>query len=192
MKVLDGKNKLEYSQIVSFIRELEDDYILISYEHDGNEVELVEVKQNLLNALFDRKSLNNIPDETVISVFNGNIMIETTKKELHFWGTSARLERLKPLLGIESNKEEIVDEVKQKIIAIGLFAGDDIIEIESLVVTQKDTKKAVEFINDKISMYYVNDIQDDIRININYDESAEIRLSEWLTIKELFERGIAK
>lgn len=212
MKVLDGKNKLAYSQIVSFVKGLEDDYILITYQKDGEEFEQVELKENLLNVVFDRNSLKDISNETVVSLFNGSIMLETTKKDLHFWGTAARLERLKTLFGIKkeeavntlndvsdtttetiTNKVEPVKvEIKEKTIAIGLFTGYEIIEIEALTVNQKESKKAVEFLNDKISDYYVNDMQDEIRININYDKDSELNLNEWLTLKELFERGIAK
>lgn len=79
-----------------------------------------------------------------------------------------------------------------KVVAVGQFIDGIIEDIEAIVVGRREVKKAIDFLNEQISKYHVHGLEDFLRINLNYDDSVDINLEEWLPIETLFERGLAK
>lgn len=218
MLIIDGREKLEYYELVKFFRELKGNDILVTFTYNNESEENLEQRNTIVRNLFNRSKIRHMKGVGyTVSLFNENVLLETTIDEIFRLSTPSRIEKFLELTGVDEvdeitdsetedfeTEELTVDEpdipqepkpqpvVEEKTIAIGLLDGDTIIEIESIDITRKETKKAVEFLNERISRYYVHKLQDHIRINVNYHEVMEIDLSEWLTINELFEKGIAK
>lgn len=209
MKTFDGKLQLQYSTYRDFIRAMDESDILITFFDGSTDVELLTNKVDILETFFNRKFIKKYNRETIVTLFNPGAILETTIGEIFFWSTPGRKKRLYGILGLNSPDEKVEDlynsrktsnnEVEQneietddkKIVAIGVYDGDKMSNLEYIEVTKKEVKKAIEFLNTKIREYYTVNLQDEIRITVDYNLDKSIEESQWLTIDELFAKGIA-
>ena len=176
MKEIDGKEKLSIEMIKEIYDSIKDNSILISYND-----EFIEYTKDSFTEIFDRTKYNILQNDEIISIATEEILIETTKKEVCYWGTETRINRIKKYL------EKV--EYKEKVIAVGKLEENKIINIETCAVLINQ-KPILKWLNNIISDYYVRKIEESLRICLDYDLENED--NKWYTIDELIEEGFAK
>mgnify|MGYP007017317443 CR=1 FL=1 len=176
LKEIDGKEKLSIEMIKEIYDSIKDNSILISYND-----EFIEYTKDSFTEIFDRTKYNILQNDEIISIATEEILIETTKKEVCYWGTETRINRIKKYL------EKV--EYKEKVIAVGKLEENKIINIETCAVLINQ-KPILKWLNNIISDYYVRKIEESLRICLDYDLENED--NKWYTIDELIEEGFAK
>ncbi len=194
MKIIDRRDKLSYGDMVKFIRGLKGDDILVIYKMQDEEKEFVHNKETLIREVFNRHHLSTLDDGTEISFFNENVLLETTKESIYWHDTPFRKKRLLELIGIEEDITVTENKrVEQTITIATAFVEDgEAYDVEHLTIIKRDTRKAIDFLNEHITKAYIDKVDEYFKVCIDYDINNPNKTYEWLSIEELFEKGIAK
>lgn len=212
MLIVNGLERLDYHELIKFFKKVKDEELLVKYDYTDRSEEVLMDKYSIIENLFNRDKIKDlIKKDVLITIFNEDALLETNIHEVHRLSTTARIEKYMAVLEIEAvedvyEDEEVEDgtveeetqkEVKPKVkpvietktVAIGLLIEEEMSDIETITVNKRETRKAIDFLNEIISRYYIHKLEEYIRICVDYNEDREL---EWLTVDELFERGIAK